>query len=74
MRCLILDGIGQRYGCLPSTVLGESDTLDLLVLDVARSWENYQQNKHKAQAEGKPQEHQIPVNTLEEMMQRVQDR
>ena len=69
---LILDGLAQRYGCLPSVAIRTADTLDLFVLDVARSWENYQREQAESKSSGKPQEHNIPVNTLQEMMERVQ--
>ena len=70
---LILDGLAQRYGCLPSVAIRTADTLDLFVLDVARSWENFQREQAEAKQNGKPQGHDIPVNTLQEMVERVKN-
>ena len=67
----MLDAVAQRYGCLPSEVVRRSDTLDLHVLDIARSWENYQREQQEAKHNGKPLSQDIPVNTLQEMMERV---
>jgi len=67
----MLDALAQRYGCLPSEVVRNSDTLDLHVLDVARSWENYQREQQDARQNGRPGVPDIPVNTLVEMMERV---
>ena len=40
-----LDGIGKRYGMLPSQVLAQADTFDLYIMDVAMSFENYYRKK-----------------------------
>jgi hypothetical protein len=40
-----LDQLAQRYGRLPSEVLQTATTFDLEILDIARSYEKYQQNK-----------------------------
>lgn len=69
----MLDGIGQRYGCLPSEILARADTVDLLVLDVARSWENYQREQADAHNSGRPATPQIPINKLQDMMDRVKN-
>lgn len=69
----MLDSIGQRYGALPSEILKRADTVDLLVLDVARSWEAYQHEKTDAQNNSRPVTPQIPLNTLQDMMDRVKN-
>ena len=70
----MLDSIGQRYGALPSEILARADTVDLLVLDVARSWENYQRAQSEASNSGRPMTPQIPINKLQDMMERVKNR
>ena len=47
-----LDRLGNRYGLLPSEVMTRATTLDIMVLDVALSYEKYQRNK----AEGRTPE------------------
>lgn len=50
MTCLMqIDGLGKRYGMLPSQVLKDADTFDLYIMDVAMSFENY----HNKKASGK---------------------
>jgi hypothetical protein len=42
---LQLDGLGKRYGLLPSEILKRGDTLDLYIMDCAMSFERYHQQK-----------------------------
>lgn len=41
----MLDSLGKRYGMLPSEVLNRANTLDLYVMDVSLSFENYHHKK-----------------------------
>ena len=70
-RVLILDGLAHRYGCLPSEILTRADTLDMLILDCYRSWEQYQRDKMEAEQNGTPKPANLPINKLQEMMDRV---
>ena len=45
-----MDKLGSRYGLLPSEVLERGTTLDLMVLDIALSYENYKQNRAQGEA------------------------
>ncbi len=45
-----IDGIGKRYGMLPSQVISEADTFDLYIMDAAMSFEHYH---NKKQIDGK---------------------
>jgi len=40
-----IDGIGKRYGLLPSQVIKDADTFDLYIMDAAMSFEQYHQKK-----------------------------
>lgn len=42
----MFDVLGQRYGKLPSEVLRTADSFDLMVFDVAVSYEEYRNKKH----------------------------
>lgn len=42
---LQLDGLGKRYGMLPSQVLSQGNTFDLYVMDAALTFENYHNKK-----------------------------
>ena len=40
-----IDGIGKRYGLLPSQVIKDADTFDLYIMDAAMSFEHYHSKK-----------------------------
>lgn len=42
---LQVDGLGKRYGLLPSEVLSRGNTFDLYIMDAALTFENYQYKK-----------------------------
>lgn len=52
--------IAKTYGVLPSYVIENATTYDLMIADVMSSWEEYQYNK----AMGKPN---IPSYTQDEL-------
>lgn len=63
LSILQIDGIGKRYGLLPSEVLRRADTFDLYVLDAAMTFEQY--HHKKAMNGGKDP---IPDYTQDELM------
>ena len=46
---LQIDGLGKRYGLLPSEVLLRGNTFDLYIMDASLTFENYH---HKKQMNG----------------------
>jgi len=42
---LQIDGMGKRYGLLPSQVIREADTFDLYIMDAAMTFEHYHNKK-----------------------------
>ena len=36
-----IDGMGKRYGMLPSQVIRDADTFDLYIMDAAMTFEHY---------------------------------
>ena len=42
---LTVDAMAERYGKLPTEVLKDASTVDLIVFDVALSYRNHQQKK-----------------------------
>jgi hypothetical protein len=42
---LTIDGLGKRYGMLPSEVLDRSNTFDLYIMDMAMTFENFHHKK-----------------------------
>lgn len=63
--------MAKRYGCLPTQILSNADSLDYYVFDVALSWNNYQNKKARDKASGKKEVPKMDRVTLEEMMKRV---
>ena len=61
-----IDGIGKRYGMLPSQVLRNADTFDLYIMDVAMSFENYY--KKKANNNGKEPIPELTQQQLQKIM------
>lgn len=45
MSILMIDGLGKRYGLLPSEVLVRGNTFDLYIMDCALSFETYHHKK-----------------------------
>jgi hypothetical protein len=69
---LVLDNLATRYHLLPSRVLAEADTLDFLVMDVVLAYNKYSQDKSDAQRKGlAPPAPKLPLNTLQQMIERV---
>lgn len=44
---ILLDQMAQRYGLLPSQVMLQANTFDMVVMDMAMTFEHYQQEKQK---------------------------
>jgi hypothetical protein len=44
---LSLDTMGQRYGMLPSRLIAEANTFDLVVMDVAMTYERHINNSSR---------------------------
>lgn len=60
---LQIDGLGKRYGLLPSEVLARGNTFDMYIMDCALTFENYH-NKKAANGGKEP----IPDYTQEQLM------
>jgi hypothetical protein len=61
---LQVDGLGKRYGLLPSEVIKRGNTFDLYIMDCALSFENY--HHKKAMNNGKDP---IPEYTNDELLE-----
>jgi hypothetical protein len=62
---LSLDTMGQRYGMLPSRLIAEGSTFDLVVMDMAMTYE-----KHLNESS---QKGYVPDISVEELM-KIKDR
>tara|TARA_R100001086_G_scaffold221456_1_gene138701 strand:+ start:1152 stop:1358 length:207 start_codon:yes stop_codon:yes gene_type:complete len=63
----MFDAMAQRYGVLPSHLLKQGDSFDLMIIDVAMTYEQMQQNK----ANKKVDMSMYDQNELQSMMDRV---
>ncbi len=64
----MLDALSQRYGLLPSELLRRGDTMDVHVLDVAQSYQDYVRTKAETGREPAPR---LSQDQLQEMMSKV---
>ena len=64
---LTVDAMAERYGKLPSEVLQNASTVDLIVFDVALSYRNHKQKKSKGEVDTSD----YSQEDLEERMDRV---
>lgn len=62
---LQVDGLGKRYGLLPSEVITRGNTFDLYIMDCALTFENY--HHKKAMNNGKDPVPEYTPNELEEI-------
>ena len=66
---LQLDGLGKRYGLLPSEVLRRADTFDLYIMDCALTFEHFH---HKKQMNnGKTPTEFYDIETLEKINEKA---
>lgn len=49
---LTLDFVSQRYGVLPSTLLRDGNSLDIVIADLAQGYRNRQQARANGQPDG----------------------
>lgn len=63
----MIDGLGKRYGLLPSEVLNRSNTFDLYIMDAALTFENY--HHKKAMNNGRDP---VPDYTQDELLELLQ--
>lgn len=64
----MFDWVSRRYGVLPSQLLIQGNSFDLLVADVGQKWENYQQQKTLNKQKGVGTAPPVPHLTEEDMM------
>jgi hypothetical protein len=66
---LQVDGLGKRYGLLPSEVLSRGNTFDLYIMDCALTFENY--HNRKAMNNGKDPIPDYTTDELQNMLSKV---
>lgn len=66
---LQVDGLGKRYGLLPSEVLARGNTFDLYIMDCALTFENF--HHKKAMNNGKAPLPEYNTDELLEMTKKI---
>ena len=61
---LTLDRIGTRYGLLPSQVLNQASTLDIMVMDISVSYEKMKLEQRDGHAPKMTEEDMLRALTL----------
>jgi len=68
----MLDMMAHRYGCLPSQLYANGNSLDIWVFETSMAYQDYQRKMEQARnGKGPIPAPDIPVNTLQEMMDKV---
>ena len=68
----MLDNLATRYHLLPSQVLQQADSLDVMVMDVAEAWARYRQEQQQARDSGQaPPAPNLSINKMQDMIKRV---
>jgi hypothetical protein len=68
----MIDMMAHRYGVLPSKILHSADSFDVWVFETSLTYQDYMQKKELAkQGKGPLPSPDIPINTLQEMMDKV---
>ena len=68
---LLLDFAASRYNCLPSEFVRRADTMDLYIMDIACSYQNYKQEQAQAASEGRTMAPKLSVEQMQSMIERV---
>jgi hypothetical protein len=67
---LMLDTLGQRYGCLPSEILAKGDSIDIKIMTTSIAWHN--ERERRAQEGYKmPNNHGYTTEELLKMKERM---
>lgn len=66
---LALDFVAQRYGMLPSQLLDQGSSLDIIVAQQAQSYTNRKQEEARAKAAGKTIQPTAPQLSEAQMME-----
>lgn len=63
---VMIDAMAKRYGRLPSEIITEASTFDMVIMDAAMSYEAYQVERQRTQG-SQPQTPDVDESTLLEI-------
>ena len=70
----MLDAIGKRYGVLPSKLLSDADSFDMMVFDVALTWEKMQHDKANKKVDSSMYKQEELQQMMDKFKSRTNDR
>ena len=68
---VMIDNVSTRYHKLPSEVLAEATTFDLLVANIGSLWEQKQREDAEAESSGKSKTPKVPKLSQKEMLDMI---
>lgn len=71
---ITIDNISTRYHKLPSEILANATTFDLLVANTGIQWQQKQQEDAEAEASGKPKAQKLTQQEMLDMIKRARER
>lgn len=67
---IMLDSLGQRYGCLPSEILARGDTIDIGIMVKSIAWYN-ERDRRTEQGLEMPKNYGYSTEQLKAMIDKV---
>mgnify|MGYP003626298743 CR=1 FL=1 len=71
---LLVDAMAERYSTLPTHILRDATTLDMVVFDVAMTFKSHQRQKAESKEDGKPAIPPVSQKELEEIMRKHKEK
>ena len=66
--------MSERYSILPTHILRDATTLDMVVFDVAMTFRSHQRQKAESKKDGKPEIPPVSQSELEEIMHKHREK
>lgn len=70
---VFIDFASTRYNLLPSEFIRRADTMDLVIMDLACSYQRYRQEQEESKQKGVPVAPKLSIEQMKSMMERVKN-
>jgi hypothetical protein len=64
---ITIDAMAKRYGLLPSQIMEQASTFDMVIMDAALSYEVYLEQQHRAKSGFKMPAESVPQEQLNKL-------
>ena len=71
---LLVDAMAERYSTLPTHILEQATTLDMVIFDVSMAFRSHQREKVTSEKQGKPPIPPVSQSELEEIMRKHKEK